>query len=243
MEILFHKPTGETLLTTDSFCFLCHKELACFNSCCRNKYLPLTPYDVLRLKNGLNLHSDEFLSGYTLYRIDDDSGFPVISLKMSGTSDKTCPFVSDSGCIVYEHRPSACRLYPLGRASRITEEGYPEVFFFRLDTPQCLGVKEKTQWKISDWIENQGLPPYLDWADRMRNILLHPDKEKHKPLTQGQLQKIIVSCYNLDVFRDFVFKTKFLSKLEIDPHLVSKAKKDDEALLEISLLYLKNFLF
>ncbi len=243
MEIFPHKPTKETLLLTDSFYFLCHSELSCFNSCCRNKHLPLTPYDVLRLKRGLNLHSDDFLSRYTLYRIDENSGFPVISLKMENTGDKPCPFVSDSGCLVYANRPSACRLYPLGRASRITENGTPEAFFFRLDTPNCLGIKEETQWKVTDWIENQGLGPYLEWNDKMGPILFHPKREKGKPLSQGQIQKIIVACYNLDVFREFVFKTEFLTKVEIDNNLVSKAEQDDEPLLEIGLIYLHRFLF
>ena len=44
----------------DSFTFKCHKGLSCFNTCCRNKLLPLTPYDVLRLKGALGLHSDVF---------------------------------------------------------------------------------------------------------------------------------------------------------------------------------------
>ncbi|MBW2118939.1 MAG: YkgJ family cysteine cluster protein [Deltaproteobacteria bacterium] len=100
----------------DTFAFSCHKDLACFNACCRNKYLPLIPYDILRLKKARNLHSDEFLTRYTVYRLDHDSGFPIISLKMGDAPEKACPFVTPEGCSVYNDRPMACRLFPLGRS-------------------------------------------------------------------------------------------------------------------------------
>ena len=243
METFSYIPADEKLFLTDTFSFLCHKELKCFNSCCRNKYLPLTPYDVLRLKNGLKIHSDNFLQKYTLYRIDENSGFPVISLKMKKSTNGSCPFVSEEGCLVYKDRPSSCRLYPLGRACEIKGNTLSEAFYFRLNTPGCLGTKEKAQWKISDWVKNQGLAPYIKWTDRMRYILFHPKRGKRKPLSQGQLQKVIIAWYNLDVFREFVFKTEFLSRVQIDSDLISQAKQYEEALLEISFLYLEHFLF
>jgi hypothetical protein len=70
-------PAREKLLgLRDSFAFRCHEGLSCFNTCCRNKLLPLTPYDVLRLKVALGLHSDDFLQRYTAYSIDplDEKG-------------------------------------------------------------------------------------------------------------------------------------------------------------------------
>ena len=72
-------PPEKRLQLFDSFAFSCHKNLACFNTCCRKKHLPLTPIDVLRLKGSLNLHSDSFLDKYTAYQLDQESGFPIIS--------------------------------------------------------------------------------------------------------------------------------------------------------------------
>jgi len=48
----------------DSFCFRCHPEVECFNRCCRNLNLFLYPYDVLRLKQALEITSDAFLDQY-----------------------------------------------------------------------------------------------------------------------------------------------------------------------------------
>ena len=84
----------------DTFAFSCHKELSCFNACCRNKHLPLSPYDVLRLKKALKVHSDTFLVEYAVYALDPGSGFPVVSLKMRDDERTTCPFVSAEGCLV-----------------------------------------------------------------------------------------------------------------------------------------------
>ena len=42
----------------------------------------------------------------------------MIYLQMNQNERKTCPFVSPKGCLVYEDRPSACRIYPVARASR-----------------------------------------------------------------------------------------------------------------------------
>ena len=37
-----------------TFCFACHPEVPCFNRCCAELTLPLTPYDVLRLRRHMN---------------------------------------------------------------------------------------------------------------------------------------------------------------------------------------------
>jgi len=37
------------------FSFKCHPGVACFTECCRGSNIILTPYDVIRLKNRLNL--------------------------------------------------------------------------------------------------------------------------------------------------------------------------------------------
>ena len=50
----------------DTFSFACHGRLPCFNVCCGDVNIVLTPYDVLRMRTKLALSSDEFLRKYTL---------------------------------------------------------------------------------------------------------------------------------------------------------------------------------
>lgn len=228
----------------DMFFFACHPGLDCFNTCCRNKHLPLTPYDVLRLKSGLGMHSDRFLSEHALYRLDPESGFPVLSLRMKEAPESPCPFVTLNGCRVYEDRPTACRLYPLGRAAGqdpAEPEGRP--FYFRLDTPGCLGTGEPGVWRVEEWERSQGLAPYVRMNDRMLDIVYHPGRDRRKPLNEKQVQKVMVACYNLDIFREIVFTPRFHEIHPLEEGTKNRIADDDTALLELGMAYLFRTLF
>jgi hypothetical protein len=231
-------PSEARLGPGDTFSFSCHKGLACFNTCCRNKHLPLTPYDVLRLKQGLGLSSDAFLSAHALYWTDPETGFPSICLRMGEAPDRACPFVSSEGCRVYEDRPTACRLYPLARAAG-GRDGLPgQAFGYLLETPGCLGREAGRTWGVQAWMESQGLAPYLRMNDRMLDVVFHPDRAADRPLDERQVQKVMVACYNLDVFRRFVFETGFADAAGLDEAARERVAADDAALLELGMAYL-----
>ena len=61
--------------------FNCKEKLDCYTRCCRDITIFLTPYDVLRMKNALQISSSDFLAGYTTTLIGD-IGCPVCILKM-----------------------------------------------------------------------------------------------------------------------------------------------------------------
>ena len=50
----------------DTFKFACHDKISCFNQCCRDVNIFLTPYDIIRLKNRLGMTSEEVLKKYTI---------------------------------------------------------------------------------------------------------------------------------------------------------------------------------
>ena len=66
----------------ETFCFDCNPDVPCFNRCCAELTLPLTPYDVLRLRHNLGLGSEEFLATFTTLRSFPDTGFPLPMLRM-----------------------------------------------------------------------------------------------------------------------------------------------------------------
>ena len=77
--------------------FRCHKDVGCWNACCANIDITLTPYDILRLKNRLELSSGDFLKRYTVpYEMDQD-GMPGVKLRPveGGTA---CQFMKPEGC-------------------------------------------------------------------------------------------------------------------------------------------------
>jgi uncharacterized protein len=106
-------------LSLDSkFEFACHKGVKCFTKCCRGINIVLTPYDIIRLKNRLQLSSEEFLAIYTEPQLLEKTDLPIITLKLLDDDINSCPFVKDKeGCMVYQDRPTTCRYYPLGVAS------------------------------------------------------------------------------------------------------------------------------
>lgn len=240
------KPPGtdSRLGPGDTFSFECHSALSCFNTCCRNKHLPLTPYDVLRLKQGLRMHSDAFLTRYTLYWMSENTGFPCLCLRMGQGPGKPCPFVTEKGCGVYADRPTACRLYPLGRAVGAgSNESGDGPFYFQMDTPGCLGTGQPKKWRVADWAESQGLGEYVEMNDRMLDVVFHPARDRRSPLTERQIQKVMVACYNLDIFRELVLTPSFSAVYSLDNGTRERVTRDDKALLELGMAYLKGDLF
>src|SRR5574340_1523699 len=109
--------SAERLHLNDSFSFSCSRELECFNRCCRDINLFLTPYDIIRIKRRLRIPSYEFLRTYTFPLFPEEVGHPVILMKMLPDETKNCPFVSPEGCLIYDDRPWSCRSFPLGPIS------------------------------------------------------------------------------------------------------------------------------
>ena len=70
------------LKTNDTFQFKCEKGIQCFNHCCADVNVVLTPYDALRIKNSLGITSGEFLEKYTNIMKPEQSLFPIVVLKM-----------------------------------------------------------------------------------------------------------------------------------------------------------------
>ena len=210
------------------FRFACHKDLPCFTTCCANLNLMLTPYDVLRLKNRLNMTSDVFLERYAVCYVDEKCGIPVVKLKMNSDPTRRCPFVTPKGCAVYEDRPGACRLYPLGRAaSKIFEGHQAGEYYFLVKESHCLGLNERREWTVQEWIEDQGLDEYNTMNDVFMDVTAGRRTKNIKGLNDRQLQMYYMACYSLDDFKRFVFETTFLDKFDITPEVLNRIKIDE----------------
>ncbi|MBW1840811.1 MAG: YkgJ family cysteine cluster protein, partial [Deltaproteobacteria bacterium] len=141
-----------TLLEDEKFRFDCHPGVACFTRCCRDADMYLYPYDILRMKNRLNISSEQFLEQHTFSAFRDNPYFPNIMLKMSDAEDKSCPFLLPEGCVIYEDRPFSCRAYPLERAvARGGNKTGREVRYFITGHFYCLGHGESREWTIDEW--------------------------------------------------------------------------------------------
>jgi Fe-S-cluster containining protein len=234
----------EQLKRNDTFCFSCKKEYSCFNKCCTDTNIFLTPYDVLRIRNRLKISSEEFLDQYTIQPFTKEQKLPVVVMKLLDDEEKHCPFVKPEGCSIYEDRPWSCRMYPIGLASQKTRSEEPgNEFFFIQKDDYCEGNLSDQEWTIEAWMQNQGIEPYEHFSSLYREIVLHPYFEKGHDLDPKKMEMFHMVFYNLDKFREFVFNSTFLKRFEVAKHTIDNIKNDDIKLMEFGVDWLKFCLF
>jgi hypothetical protein len=232
---------GERVTLETTIQFRCHAGLACFNSCCRDKRLPLLPYDVLRLRRALARPSQGVLADHAEVEIDPVSGWPALRIRLR--EDGACPFLESAGCTVYEHRPTCCRIYPLARAVAPARSGAPRELFLVTRPRGCLGFDEDRHLSVSDWLEDQGLRPYHLVNNQSLRLFMHPNRRGALSLSSQQIHGVIMALYNLDVFREAVGKRGFAERFGLTPEAVAAALDSDEALLELGHDWLAAELF
>lgn len=222
----------------ESFRFACHPQVPCFNACCSDLTLMLTPYDALRLRRAIKVSSADFLTHFAARITIPDSGFPMPRLKMREERQKRCPFVSPEGCKVYADRPGACRTYPLGRASRLNEAGEVVEQFFIVREPHCQGFEEAASWDAPAWLADQELAVYNAYNDRYMRLMALA-RGKGARLTAKQEQMVWLALYQPDAFQDFIAKMDLFRLVEIDEARKQAVMADEEQALLFGIDWLE----
>jgi len=214
--------------------FRCHKDIDCFNACCKNIDIMLTPYDIIRLKKRLGITSTEFLREYTEpFEFGKGSVGGVKYKPKEGTNE--CQFVTDEGCSVYEDRPTACRYYPIGLLStRRQDENFDRASYALVTEDHCHGHLEDRKLTINEYREEQGLEEYDELGRAWRQLIL---KVKSAGPAIGNMSKtslkfFFMACYDMDRFREFVRSAGFGTTYDVDQETMDKILADDLALLE-----------
>lgn len=232
---------GRKLETGEEFQFECHTGLTCFNTCCKNKRLNLYPYDILRIRTGLEKSSEEILEKYIELEIEPETGWPALRIKLEETGK--CPFVKDKGCSIYDHRPTCCRMYPLTRAFASKENDEFDEIYYITRPENCLGHKEQKRVKIKQWIEDQQLQPYQQANNQIMRLYLHPKRKRPMALSDQEMHAIIMALYNLDVFARFIQQEEFSSTFNISKMIIDQALTSDEKLLKLGQDWLTSIIF
>ena len=229
----------------DTFRFACHPGVSCFNRCCRDVNIFLSPYDVLRIRKRLGMSSGEFLGKHVLLPVQKDMRTPVVVLKMNEDDEKTCPFLSEDGCGIYADRPWPCRMYPLGLAAqKDTTDGWRgDRFYFLLEEKGCEGFEQPKEWTVRDWLDDQSVDEYDDWGEAFKELTLHPFFEEGGTLPPEKMQMMFTACYDLDKFREFVFQSTLLERFDVDEDFIENMRHEDEELLRFGFLWLRFSLF
>ena len=213
--------------------FRCHKDIDCFNACCKNIDIMLTPYDILRLNKRLGITSTEFLRQYTEpFEFGRGSVGGVKYKPKEGTNE--CQFVTEEGCSVYEDRPTACRYYPVGLLStRRQDENFDRASYALVKEDHCHGHFEDRKLTIDEYRVEQGLEDYDEHGRAWRQLIL---KVKSAGPAIGNMSKtslkfFFMACYDLDRFREFVRSGGFKTTYDIDQATHDELLTDDMALL------------
>ncbi len=233
---------GRRLNQGESFRFRCHPDIGCFNLCCRNLNLFLYPYDIVRLKQTLNLSAEVFLERYTDIVLREGNHFPDVLLRMAENDERTCPYLDEKGCAVYADRPDACRTFPVEHGLMFGPDGGApkSVSFFR-PPDFCLGRHEDEDWNLESWADDQEARVYNRMTRRWAAIkaLFHQDPWQGQGPYGPKGKMAFMATYNMDAFRSFVFESSFLKRYRIKKERVRKMRRDDTALLGLGFEWIK----
>lgn len=223
----------------ESYNFACHPGVPCFTECCRMLELALTPYDILRLRRGTGLSSQQLHDEYIIEELGEHDMFPKFYLTMVDDGRASCVFVGENGCQIYADRPGACRAYPLGRAAVKTRSGELKQHFVLMKESHCKGFDEPPQQTPLSYSEEQGLTEYNQYNDALAEIIQHDliRQGKFMPSTE-QLELFTLALYNIDTFRE-----KIVSGELSTSSYPEEIENDDEKLLIFAIQFLKNSFF
>ncbi|MGQ9818577.1 MAG: YkgJ family cysteine cluster protein [Candidatus Kapaibacteriales bacterium] len=227
------------------FHFNCEPGLECFNKCCNDVNIFLTPYDIIRLRKALNITSSEFLNKYTILPISTNIRHPIVMLKMVPTT-LNCPFLSENGCSVYEDRPWSCRMFPVGVASPNQAEktsSKEDEFYFLIKENVCKGFEQNKEWTVGEWFKNQSIEVYAELGEMFKEISLHKFFLTTNAIEPVKLEMFYMVCYDIDKFRNFLFNSSFFRRFDVSNDYQDVLKNDDVELLKFGFQWLRFSIF
>lgn len=225
--------------------FQCRKGISCWNACCSNIDISLTPYDIVRLKRHLNMSSTELLQKYTVPYELEPGGIAGVKLRPveNGTA---CRFMTAQGCSVYEDRPTACRYYPVALLSMRKQDEYTDTSSYALvREDHCKGHLEPRSLTIDAYRKEQGVEEYDELARGWRQLILKKKSSGPgigKP-SRRSLQLFFMVCYDTDRFREFVTSDGFTELYDIPADEMQKLLSDDTELMLFGFRFLRQVLF
>jgi Fe-S-cluster containining protein len=224
--------------------FRCHKGISCFNACCKQADITLTPYDVIRLKDRLGMTSTEFLRAHTVpFQVDQD-GLPGVKLKT--TDEGACLLMTEEGCSIYEDRPTACRYYPLGNmAMKKADATEEETHYFLVEEGHCKGHLEDNEMTVQDYLKEQETAQFDEMNRAWQQLMLM--KKSGGPSVgkppEATLQMYFMCSYDMDRFRRFVMSDAFKTTYDLEDTLYQTLEKEDIALMQFGTRLMKQVFF
>jgi Fe-S-cluster containining protein len=124
------------------------------NCCTKSAPIILNPYEIALICRESGMSYEDLLDVVETGRA---KGFPLVML----LRDPACYFFSARGCRIYQARPLACRLYPLGR---VFEHGRSHIVQPELNI--CSGLAQSPAGTVRDYLAGQDVDLQIRMADQ-----------------------------------------------------------------------------
>jgi Fe-S-cluster containining protein len=145
---------ARTLQGADTVELMCDTG-GCAANCCKNgPPIILNPYEIDRICVAAGMSYEDLLDVVETDRAD---GFPLVMLPR----DPACHFWIAKGCRIYEARPLACRLFPLGR---VFENGRSHIVLPGRNI--CSGLIPSPSHTLEDYLQEQVTKIHIAMADQ-----------------------------------------------------------------------------
>lgn len=228
-----------------TFRFECGPDAPCFNKCCRDLEMPLTPRDVLGLRRALGESGKTILQTFAAARRIPETGFPLPYLRMIPGPENECPFLSPAGCSVYDERPGACRAYPLGRGASVGRDGVNERVFLVAGSA-CLGFGSGPEYTSDSWFAAQDMRSRNYFNDRFMR-LMSLIAAGDAPLDSRLASLALLCLYQPEDFRRLIKKMKIFERVNLDEGkkelILGDSLAADEACLDFAFDWLELSIF
>jgi Fe-S-cluster containining protein len=137
----------------------------CSSTCCKaTAPIVLNPYEIARIRAATGMSYEDLLD---VLDTDRAKGFPLVMLPR----DPVCHFWTATGCRIYEARPLACRLFPLGRVFENVKSHIvlPEV-------NRCSGLVPAPSKTVAAYLQEQDTALFIEMADRWIEFVSHIER-------------------------------------------------------------------
>lgn len=139
--------------TSAPFAISCDVNGCASNCCTKSAPIILNPYELALLCRESGMSYEDLLD---VLDTDRARGFPLVMLPR----DPVCHFWTGKGCRIYQGRPLACRLYPLGR---VFEQGTSYLVHPALNV--CSGLVSSPSSTVGDYLASQNTETHIRMAD------------------------------------------------------------------------------
>ena len=141
------------LSESDLLQLTCGSDGCSANCCTKSAPIILNPYEIALICRESGMSYEDLLD---VVDTDRAKAFPLVMLPR----DPACYFFSAKGCRIYQARPLACRLYPLGR---VFDHGQSHIVQPELNV--CTGFAPSPAGTVGDYLASQDVEMQIRMAD------------------------------------------------------------------------------